>query len=128
MHLHTQGPPGDLYLPVFRIDVIGIPQHRDAGQLRGKLAQELQSLGVEVLYDDREETPGVKFNDADLLGMPLRTTVSPRNLSSGSAEVKARTEAQSRLIPLAEAAAPVSITRLRRSRRLNRFARPREAS
>ena len=46
-----------------------------------------------MLYDDREEgSAGVKFNDADLLGMPVRVTVSPRSIENGGAEVKRRTE------------------------------------
>lgn len=60
----------------------------------------LQSGGLTVLYDDRDETPGVKFNDADLLGMPLRITVSPRALEKGSLEIKRRTETESDLVPL----------------------------
>jgi prolyl-tRNA synthetase len=58
-----------------------------------------------VLFDDREESPGVKFNDADLLGVPLRVTVSPRTLEKDSVEVKWRAEKESQLVPLAEAAA-----------------------
>jgi len=44
----------------------------------------------EVLYDDRDESPGVKFNDAELLGMPTIITVSPRSLAAGGVEVKDR--------------------------------------
>ncbi len=55
---------------------------------------------VEVLYDDRDESAGVKFNDADLLGMPLRITVSSRSLSLGGAEVKLRREADAQIIPI----------------------------
>ena len=40
-----------------------------------------QAAGIEVLYDDRDESPGVKFNDADLIGIPLRLTVGDRSLS-----------------------------------------------
>jgi prolyl-tRNA synthetase len=58
-----------------------------------------------ALFDDREESPGVKFNDADLLGVPLRVTVSPRTLEKDSVEVKWRAEKESQLVPLAEAAA-----------------------
>jgi prolyl-tRNA synthetase len=65
-----------------------------------RLYEGLQAAGLSVLYDDREESPGVKFNDADLLGMPLRVTVSPRNLANGQLEVKGRTEGASRLIAL----------------------------
>jgi prolyl-tRNA synthetase len=67
----------------------------------------LQATGVDVLYDDREESPGVKFNDADLLGMPLRLTVSARTLAQDSVELKRRAESQSKLVPLGEAVAAV---------------------
>ncbi|MDP2744188.1 MAG: proline--tRNA ligase [Dehalococcoidia bacterium] len=65
-----------------------------------KVYNELQAEGLEVLFDDRQESPGVKFNDADLLGMPLRVTVSPRTLEKGSAEVKLRQQKETRLLPL----------------------------
>ena len=48
--------------------------------------------GFEVLFDDRDESAGVKFNDADLLGMPIRVTISDRSLKTGGAEVKLRRE------------------------------------
>ena len=53
-----------------------------------------------MLFDDRKESPGVKFNDADLLGFPLRVTISPRTLQKNSAEVKWRWEKEARLMPL----------------------------
>jgi prolyl-tRNA synthetase len=57
-----------------------------------------------VLYDDREEgSAGVKFNDADLLGMPVRVTVSPRSIENGGAEVKRRTIKDTNIVPLADA-------------------------
>jgi len=60
----------------------------------------LQAEGLEVLFDDRQESPGVKFNDADLLGIPIRVTVSPRTLETNSAEIKKRSEKESQLVPL----------------------------
>lgn len=51
---------------------------------------ELQQVGLRVLYDDRDETPGVKFNDADLIGLPLRVLVSERLLKQGQIELKPR--------------------------------------
>jgi prolyl-tRNA synthetase len=69
-----------------------------------RLYEELQQAGISVLYDDRDESPGVKFNDADLLGMPQRLTVSPRTLAGQNVEVKRRTEKESALVPLGEAA------------------------
>jgi len=65
-----------------------------------KLYVELQQEGLGVLFDDRVESPGVKLNDADLLGMPLRVILSPRTLESASAEVKRRNEKKAALVPL----------------------------
>ena len=67
----------------------------------------LRSGGVEVLYDDRKERAGVKFNDADLLGIPVRLTVSRRTVGQGSAELKLRTSQEARTIPLGDVAAEV---------------------
>jgi prolyl-tRNA synthetase len=72
----------------------------DVGQRADAIYEALRAAGVDVLYDDRPESPGVKFNDADLLGMPVRVTVSPRTLEKASAEVKGRRESAARLVPL----------------------------
>ena len=64
------------------------------------LYAEFKREGLEVLFDDRAESPGVKFNDADLLGMPLRVVISPRTLKAGSVEVKMRGEKEVALVPL----------------------------
>jgi prolyl-tRNA synthetase len=58
----------------------------------GRLERQLQARGVEVLVDDRDERPGVKFKDADLIGIPLRATIGSRSLSRGGVELKPRTE------------------------------------
>ena len=70
------------------------------------LYEKLWSKGIEVLFDDREESPGVKFNDADLIGLPIRVTVSARGLADGVVELKRRDQdkSQKRLIPLEEIA------------------------
>jgi prolyl-tRNA synthetase len=73
-----------------------------------KLYCDLIAQGVEVLYDDRAESPGVKFNDADLLGIPVRVTVSPRSLEKGSVEIKKRSDKKGELVAVAEAAAYIS--------------------
>ena len=54
------------------------------------LYEELRAQGIDVLYDDRDESAGVKFNDADLIGLPFRVTVSSRNLKEGLVEVQPR--------------------------------------
>lgn len=65
-----------------------------------ELYLQLQRKGLEVLYDDRGESPGVKLNDADLLGMPLRVILSPRTLKSQSVELKERSEKEAMIVPL----------------------------
>ena len=60
--------------------------------------QELTDAGIEVLYDDRDERAGVKFNDADLIGIPLRLTVSSRSLQNGGLEFKRRDSKDSTVI------------------------------
>ena len=66
-----------------------------------------QALGVETLYDDRDERAGVKFNDADLLGIPLRLTVGGRGLKSGNLELKLRRNGEMREVPVDGAAAAI---------------------
>jgi prolyl-tRNA synthetase len=75
-----------------------------------KLAAELEQGGIEVLVDDRDERPGVKFNDADLLGIPLRVVIGGKNLAQENplAELKARHEKESRLTPLNTAVAELT--------------------
>ncbi len=63
-----------------------------------KLYADLQIAGFDVLYDDRGETPGVKFNDADLIGLPIRLTVSERSLKEGGVELKLRREIEKRSV------------------------------
>ncbi len=72
-----------------------------------KIYQELQEEGIEVLFDDRDDSPGVKFNDADLLGIPLRLTLSPRTLQSQSVEARWRKQKEVKLLPLVNLAAEV---------------------
>jgi prolyl-tRNA synthetase len=79
------------------------PDKGDVEAVGNRLYDELREAKVEVLLDDRPASPGVKFNDADLLGIPVRVTVSPRTLASGNIEVKRRHEKEAQLIPLAEA-------------------------
>jgi prolyl-tRNA synthetase len=89
--------PYDVHIVALQMDR---PEVREAAE---SLYDELGRAGVPTLFDDRDETPGVKFNDADLLGMPLRVTVSPRSLEKRCVELKLRREAESELAPMAEA-------------------------
>jgi prolyl-tRNA synthetase len=67
-----------------------------------RLYADLRSANVEVLYDDRDERAGVKFNDADLIGIPIRLTVSKRSLEAGGVEFKLRHSAERVVIPEGE--------------------------
>jgi len=89
--------PYDVHVVALQVEK---PEVREAAE---KLTAELESAGLSVLYDDREESPGVKFNDADLLGMPVRATVSPRNLDKDSVELRRRDGGENELVPSAEA-------------------------
>ena len=86
-----------MHLVALKPDVAEV---RDAAE---RIYDEPRARGIDVLYDDRDESPGVKFADADLLGMPLRVTVSPRTLEKQSAEIKRRSEEETSLVGLAEA-------------------------
>lgn len=70
----------------------------DIGQQGETLYRELQQAGFDVLYDDRKESPGVKFSDADLIGIPWRITISPRSLKSGGVEIKQRRESDREVV------------------------------
>ena len=65
-----------------------------------RLYDEIRAAGVEVLFDDRNERPGVKFMDADLIGLPLRVTLGERSLKKGGAEIKRRNSKESVVVPL----------------------------
>jgi prolyl-tRNA synthetase len=86
--------PYHIYLCALR------PENPDVAAAAEKAYNDLEAQGLEVLFDDRNESPGVKFNDADLLGIPIRVTISPRTLEKNSAEIKKRTEKESQLVPL----------------------------
>jgi prolyl-tRNA synthetase len=71
----------------------------DVVEMADRLYRELQDAGVEVLYDDRDERPGVKFKDADLVGLPLRIAVGKKSLAEGKIEMKKRAGSEMELVP-----------------------------
>ena len=72
-----------------------------------RIYAQLQEAGIELLYDDRDERAGVKFNDADLLGIPIRLTVGARGIKNGIAELKLRGSDESQTVPLDDIVAQV---------------------
>lgn len=95
--------PYQVYLVGLNLDQPAIAEAAD------RLYRELTERGIEVLYDDRLESAGVKFADADLLGLPLRVTVSPRALKQNAVELTPRATRQSTLVPLADAVGAIAI-------------------
>ena len=86
----------------YQIHLMHIGKGDEVRQRTEALYTELRAQGYEVLYDDRQESPGVKFNEADLLGMPLRLTISQRTLETDSVEIKRRTEREKDFVKLDE--------------------------
>jgi prolyl-tRNA synthetase len=91
-------------VPIAPYHIYLCPLYREGSKV-AKVAEglyaKLEAAGLEVLFDDRPESPGVKFNDADLWGIPFRITVSPRTLEKDSVELKKRSEKEAELVPLA---------------------------
>jgi prolyl-tRNA synthetase len=97
---------------------VQVVQLGDSPEVRAAVEQieaGLERAGIEVLVDDREERPGVKFKDADLVGVPLRVTVGEKGLKTGHVELKPRSEPdpkKAELVPLA-AIVETLVTRVR---------------
>jgi prolyl-tRNA synthetase len=88
----------------FHATVLTLGPEPELKQAAEELVEALSRAGVEVLYDDRDERAGVKFKDADLVGVPIRIAVGKKGLASGQAEWKLRASKQVELVPLAEVA------------------------
>jgi prolyl-tRNA synthetase len=93
----------------YQVHLLALPVNDEGVHTKAEaLVAELESRGIEVLYDDRDESAGVKFADADLIGIPLRVTVSKRNLRENAAELKLRTASDTEMVPLDDAAKRIS--------------------
>lgn len=78
------------------------PKDEQVRQTSEEIYAQLLEVGIEVLLDDRDERPGIKFKDADLVGIPLRVTVGARGLQDGVVELKIRTSGAQSVVPLGE--------------------------
>ena len=83
------------------------PTDGDVQNASERLYEDLLEAGVDVLFDDRDERPGVKFNDADLIGVPVRVTVGKRGLQEGQVEVRMRGTGEEKKVALGEAVTAV---------------------
>ena len=91
----------------YQVHLVTLGKEENIAAVAGQLYAALSVQGLDVLWDDRDERPGVKFKDADLLGMPLRITIGAKSLANGNIELKPRTESdpkKAELVPVADAA------------------------
>ncbi|MGC8552802.1 MAG: proline--tRNA ligase [Phycisphaerae bacterium] len=86
----------------YHVVITPIKYEGQAKELADQLHVQLTDQGLDVLVDDRDQRPGVKFKDADLIGIPLRLVLSEKGLAQGQVELKQRTSAKPELVPLAE--------------------------
>jgi prolyl-tRNA synthetase len=86
----------------FDVHIVTLGREPEIAASAESLYHDLRAAGVDVLLDDRNESPGVKFADADLIGVPLRLTISKKSLANSSVEVKWRAEKDRFLVPLGE--------------------------
>lgn len=101
-HYHDEA---GLTLPIsvapFQVHLIGLigREPSETKTAAENLYHKLKANNIDVLYDDREDSQGVKFKDADLIGLPIRLTVSQRSLEAGGVEMKLRSQAEKSIIP-----------------------------
>ena len=89
-----------LSIAPYQVHIVALGAEADIVDTAESLYHDLGAGGYEILYDDRDESAGVKFNDADLIGIPLRLTVGSRSLSAGGVEIKRRSAAKADVVPL----------------------------
>ncbi|MBA2263928.1 MAG: proline--tRNA ligase, partial [Chloroflexi bacterium] len=94
----------------YRAHLVAIGAQRDpaVAEAADGLYDRLTDAGVSVLYDDRDESPGVKFTDAELLGMPTIVTLSPRSLAAGGVEVTDRASGERSVRPVDDVVAELT--------------------
>lgn len=107
-HHDEYGPIWPMSIAPWQVHICAVrPDSENVRETADTLYETLQSKGVEVLYDDRSVSAGVMFSDADLLGIPLRVIVSPRNLKEGVCEIVSRDKSISEKLPIDEVAGRV---------------------
>lgn len=87
----------------FAVHLVRLGDKEETVSFAEKIYKDLESRGIEVLYDDRDLRPGEKFADSDLIGIPVRFIISDKTVAENKIEIKKRTEMESRLVSLDEA-------------------------
>jgi prolyl-tRNA synthetase len=95
-------------LAPFEVLLAGLnPDDEEVKRVTEQLYGQLLEKGVEVFYDDRDERPGVKFKDADLIGLPVRLVVGAKSLADGKVEISLRRDREKQMVPVAEAVSKI---------------------
>lgn len=94
------GPIWPKEIAPFQVELVTIGKGEGILEAAAKLETELETAGFEVLFDDREERPGVKFKDADLWGIPVRLAIGAKGLATGEVEWKLRGEREFKMVKL----------------------------
>lgn len=84
----------------YDVHIVALARDEEITRVSDQLYNDLNRAGIATVYDDRDLSPGVKFNDADIMGLPLRVTVSSRSLQQGGVEIKWRWSDEREIIPL----------------------------
>jgi prolyl-tRNA synthetase len=98
-HHDDDGIKWPVALAPFQVVITTAGKEPELAEAAEALDKELTARGLEVLYDDRDERPGLKFKDADLIGIPIRVTVGKRGLAEGKLELKLRGDKEATLVP-----------------------------
>jgi len=109
-HHDEQGIRWPVHVAPYEVIVTPIGKDDEPLAKATEIYEALRAEGVETLLDDRAERPGVKFKDADLLGIPVRITVGSRGLKQGTVELKKRTDSESQDVPADRAVAAAQAT------------------
>ncbi len=100
-HHDEYGPIWPMAIAPWQVHLCAVrPDNADVKEYADALYEKLQSAGIEVIYDDRSVSAGIMFSDADLLGVPLRVIVSPRNMKESCCEIVSRDKTLSVKEPL----------------------------
>jgi prolyl-tRNA synthetase len=109
-HNDADGILWPLSIAPFHVALLPLQNDPAVTEVADKLTAELTKAGIEVLVDDRDERPGVKFKDADLIGLPIRIAIGKKGLAEGKVEWKRRDSKTVDLVPIAEVVAKAVAT------------------
>ncbi|MDQ3541248.1 MAG: His/Gly/Thr/Pro-type tRNA ligase C-terminal domain-containing protein, partial [Chloroflexota bacterium] len=99
-HHDERGIRWPISIAPFQVSLLSLGREENVAAATDALYTELTANGIEVLYDDRNDRPGVKFNDADLIGNPIRLSISKRTVENNEAELRLRSESESVFVAL----------------------------